>query len=367
MKQSLILFILGAGLAGAPAQDIAPSRHHVGIGFPVWLKARAAFTGVRATDPGAPTGAFVERFYDDGFNRVDSSTNAVAPAPPGKYSFPRTAFFGFQSRADQVRNDPNPADSELVDPQGGTLSLHSFEINGGDYTRGMDNQPFPGLEVFYRYDLKATEKWSLGFELGAAYNYFRWERSGPQNATVDLITDVFSLGGTVFNTGTDHVGLFDDPLGIGPPEIIGSTPAVPRGQATVPATVTGNRALDLHALQFRLGPTLDWKPNARWELGVQAGLALGVGFSQLDFAETIAIAAPNTPAIAQRGSTSDIHHWVGLFSAFRVNRQLNEKWTAHVEVRHMWMETLHHNGPLRSGAISLSDGLGVAAGLSYRF
>lgn len=352
MKTTPLWILAGCGLAAqVQAQDAG--RHHFGVGLPVWLNAHARFSATRATDPGPNDGsAFRNRTYDDGFNLLDSTGNAT---PPG--GAPSTANFGYVNRDLQVVQ-PTPGG---VPPGPGSLSLHSSQINGGDYTSRLENRPLPGLEFFYRYDVKQGENWSLGLEGGAAYNYFKWEQGGAQNATVDLITDVFSLGGVTLPAAS-YNGQFTWSPG---DKIIGSTPG--RTQGTVPATVTGDRSLDLHALQFRLGPTLDWKPTPKWALGVQAGLALGVGFSQLDFAETITLTPPGTPAIAQSGSTSDTHFWAGLFSAFRINRQLTEKWSAHAEVRHMWTETLHHNGPLRSGAINLSDGLGVAAGLSYRF
>jgi hypothetical protein len=51
----------------------------------------------------------------------------------------------------------------------------------------------------------------------------------------------------------------------------------------------------------------------------------------------------------------------------RLTRRLGEHWDAHVEVRHLLTDPLTHNAPARSGTIHLSDGLAVAAGVSYRF
>lgn len=360
MKKT-VLILAGAclGQAGAHGQALeerARSRHHFGFGAPTWIKARASFTATRATNPGpAPTTPVptladgrVDRTYDDGYNLVNSAGNPVLGGEP------RTSFYGFQ---DGVQLLPTPGSGTV------SVSMHSVVLNGGDYTRKLDNQPFPGLEAFYRYDWKAGRNWSVSWELAAAYHFFHWEKNGAPGSTVDLLTDTYALGGVDF---TGEPIPFDGTFApvVGRPNI-GSTPT--RTEGTVAAAVAGRRQLDLHALQFRVAPALNWEPTPNWQVGLQAGLALGIGFSQLRFAEQLTVAAPATPVISQSGRSSDTHLWAGLFSAVRVSRQFNEHWSVHVEVRHLLTDKVRHNGPTRSGQISLSDGLGVGVGMSYRF
>lgn len=359
MKRTSV-FIAGACLlhAGAQGQGIeerAASRHHFGFGLPVWLRARASFSATRATNPGAAPATpvtladgRVDRFYDDGYNRVNSVGNPVLGGEPG------TSFYGFQSG---VQLQPTAGSGTV------SVAMHSMALKGGDYTRKLENQPFPGFETFYRYDWKAGKKWSVSWEMGAAYHYFHWERNGAPNSSVDLITDTFALSGVDFSgIPAPFDGSFTPVGGL---SNIGSTPT--RTQATVAASVTGRRQLDLHALQLRLGPSLNWEPASGWQISVQAGLALGAGISQLRFAEQIAVANPATPVIAQSGRTSDGHLWGGLFSSLRFNRRITEQWSAHLELRHTWMNTLRHSGLTRSAQLNLSDGLGLAAGLNYCF
>ncbi len=328
--------------------DPAVSRHHFGASLPVWLNAKAKFTATRATNPGPAAGGAVDRTYDDGYNRVDSTGNA--PAIPG--GPPSTSFFGYASDA-QVNNAVGA----------GTLDLHSVELNGGGYTRSLDNQPFPGLDLFYRYDWRASGKWRLSWEAGVAYNCFKWQQNGDPNSTVNLITDVFQLGGvTLFPGAAPYSG---PSVALPGSPVIGSTPTRTQGNAA--ASVTGPRRLELHAVQLRLGPALDWVPNDKWSVGVQGGLALGVGFSKLSYAEQITVATPSIAVINQAGQSSRTHGWVGWFSAVRASRKLNEHWDAHVELRHLWQETLQHHGVNRSAEINLSSGLGIGTGVSYRF
>lgn len=349
-------FLLMAAACALPStafaqnlNELRVSRHHFGMSLPVWLNAQAKFAATRATSSGPQAGGAVNRFYDDGYSRVDDTGNApvVAGGPPS------TSFFGYAS------------DAQVINLVGaGTLSLHAVEIAGGDYARNLANQPqFPGLEVFYRYDWKSRDKWRVNWELGAAYNHFHWEQNGAPVSTVNLLTDVFALGGvTLFPGAAPYNGPFTALPGS---PIIGSTPV--RTEGTAPAVVAGVRKLDFHALQFRMGPTLDWVPNDKWSLGLQGGVSLGVGWSQLAFAEQITVTAANIAPINQSGRSSDVHAWAGWFSALRLNRRLNESWDTHFEVRHIWQKPLQHSGPTRSAEVNLSDGLGIGAGVSYRF
>jgi hypothetical protein len=347
---------LHAAAHGQILEERAASRHHFGFGAPTWIRARANFTATRATNPGpAPTTPVptladgrVNRTYEDGYNLVNSAGNPVLGGES------RTSFYGFQ---DGVQLQPTAGSGTV------SVAMHSVTLNGGDYTRKLDNQPFPGLEAFYRYDWKAGKDWLLSWELAAAYHFFHWEMNGAPGSSVNLLTDTFALGGVDFTGEPIPFNGTFAPV-VGRPNI-GSTPT--RTEGTAAASVAGRRQLDLHALQLRVGPSLTWEPGPKWHFGLQAGLALGTGFSQLRFAEQITVAAPATPVLSQSGGSSATHLWAGLFSSVRVIRRLRKDWEAHVEVRHLLTDTLRHNGPTRSGEIRLSDGLGISTGLSYRF
>ena len=94
---------------------------------------------------------------------------------------------------------------------------------------------------------------------------------------------------------------------------IGSTPT--RTELTVPASITGQRRLDLHALQVLVGPSFTWESGPKWRWGIQTGIALGIGASQLRFNEQITVADAATPTINQSGRTDDLHAWAGWFTA----------------------------------------------------
>lgn len=356
MKKTIVS-ILSVCAAGTSANSQEPARsspHHWGVGAPVWLNAKASFTAARASNPGAAPGApatlangRVDRFYDDGFNRVNAAGNPVLIPGGG----PLTTFFGYQSDT-QVANAPGA----------GTLSLHSIQVSGGSYSEKLNNKRLPGVEGFYRYDWKKGEDWSMDWEFAVGYQNFNWRENGAAT-TVDLITDTFGLNGVALPIpGAPFAGPFTPAPGS---PAIDSTPT--RTVANVPATVVGFRRVEMHAIQMRVAPAVNWHPNEKWSLGLQAGLTLGVGFSELDFDEQITVAAPGTPVISQAGSSTESHFWAGVFSALRIRRRFDDHWTAHADIRHIYTRKLRHTGTLRSAEISLSEGFGVAGAISYNF
>lgn len=351
MNKTITILLTACTATVATGQEAArPGPHHWGLGLPTWMNAKARFSATRATDPGAIGTADdgrVNRYYDDGFNRVNAAGNP-ALIPGGG---PLTTFFGYQN------------DSQVNNVAGaGTLSLHSLQVQGGDYNRGYNNRPLPGIEAFYRYDWKSGSNWSVDWELAAGYQNFHWKESGS-STTVNLITDTFNLNGVTLAPGAAPFAAVDPPVPGSP--AIDSTPA--RTVSNVAASVAGYREVEMHAIQARLAPTLSWRPSQRWSLGLQGGLALGVGFSRLSFDEDITVAAAGVPVISQQGRSSAEHFWGGLFSAFRVGCRLNEKWTANADIRHLWARKLNHTGAQRSAEISLSEGFGVSGAISYSF
>tara|TARA_Y100001934_G_scaffold282474_1_gene396367 strand:+ start:2279 stop:3319 length:1041 start_codon:yes stop_codon:yes gene_type:complete len=330
----------------------AGARHKIGIGLPVWLNATAEFKAHRATNPGAapatPAVAAdgrVDRFYDNGFNRVNSAGNPILI--PGQE--PLTSFFGYHRDA-QVMNAPGA----------GTLSLHSVELNGGDYTSSQKNQPRPGVEGFYRHHWKQREKWSVYLDLAAGYQFFNWRVEGVTDADANLLTDTFNLGGVTLAPGAaPYEGPFTTVPGA---PLIGSNPT--RAIADVPATVSGYRQIDFHAIRLRLAPSLMWQPNDRWALGLQSGLSLGFGYSKLEYSEDIAVAGQAT---GQNDGSSDEHFWLGLCNSIQVSRRIGERWRVFGEARHLLTSKLEHTGRTRSAETNLSDGIGMAAGLIYSF
>jgi len=359
----VVLLFLVSGFSVSQAQQAdRGSRHHFGIQAPIWFKGRASFSARPATNPGPDDNdPFTDRFYDDGYNRLDSTGNAVSPPIPANYSFNRTAFFGY---ADDIQVSNNPGAVPGGDPLGGSLALHSLAIKGGEYTDGFSHRPNSGIELFYRYDVVDRERWSMSLEAGFSYQHLDWRQIGQMSSTVGLLTDTYALGGVVLPAGiAPYGGPFLNTLpGI---PVIGSTPV--RTETTVPAQVGGRRQLDMDSLMLRLGPAIDRKLGDRWMVGALAGVTVGWSKTRLKYEDSIVVADPTVPRLNQSGSSSDSRVWLGLYTAVRLNYELSERWAIHGELRRIWQSSFMHDGGARSATVDMGKGSSVVLGLSRHF
>lgn len=363
------VLICVAALAEEPVLEKAKEdRHKIGIQVPLWVRVHAHFTSFEMTDIGRETSqGNLERFYVDGYNRVDITGNEVSPLPPARYSFPRTSNFKFDHFS-QVMNDPDPSDSEALDPNGGTLSLHGVSVSGGAFTEDRSPDLLPGVELFYRYKMVQREKWSLDWELGAAPQKLEWQLTSPVNGDVNVITDVYPLGGVVLRpSNAGQEGVFEDDTGRRP--VIGSVPQ--RTVTKLPGVIVGKHELEMNALFLRLGPALSVNAGRRWQFDLLGGLSLALAQTEYRYVnravnELLVNGVP-LPVETQTGKVSDTSFEVGFYSALRANYRLTKKWDAQVEVRHIWQDPILLSAPQGSAAIDLSDGLAIVVGIGRRF
>lgn len=364
-----IALVCGASLAEQPLRESPRAeRHKVGVQVPFWIRANARFTGFDLTDVGPDNGqGDIERFYVDGYNKLDITGNAVTPPPPARYAFPRTSNFKFMNFS-QVRNDPDPTDSEELDPNGGTLSLHGVTVTGGNFAKDRNPDLTPGVELFYRYEMVQKPKWSLGFEAGVAGQRLDWHFSHPSQGMVNVITDVYPLGGVVLRPiHAGQEGAFDDETGRRP--VIGSVPQ--RSSSETVGVISGKHELNLDAVFVRLGPSLTWQATRRWEFDALAGVSVGLARTEYRYSNRavggLSVDGVPLPIEPQSGKVSDSSVPVGFYSAVRANFRLTNKWDAQAEVRHLWQGPISLSSPRGSAEIDLANGLAVVIGVGRRF
>jgi hypothetical protein len=365
MQKICILALLGSyAAAAAEAPDPSPeeSRHKIGLQIPIWLRARGKFTGFQLSGQGN-----VNRSYIDGYNSIDITGNAVSPEPPARYAFPRTSNFKFTSIA-QVTNDSDPTDSEDLDPNGGTLALHGIAVTGGSFSKSRNADIIPGIELFYRYEIVERKTWSFGLEGGASYQRFEWDMSNPSMGNLQLITDIYPLGGVVLRPSqAGEEGFFEDVTGRKP--VIGSVPQ--RSTTESVGVIVGQHELTLDALLLRLGPSLSWRPCEKWTFDLLAGLSAALTHTEYEYSNRAVTGAMvnGAPLVVdpQTGEVSDSTVKLGLYSAVRANYSFTKDWDAHVEVRHLWQDPIRLSGLLGSAEVDLSQGLAIAVGVRYRF
>lgn len=344
--------------------------HSFGVQVPLWFNASLSMRGVSDSRSGTITGdpavdGRQDRYYADGFNRLNAAGNPTIAGTAPSELFPRTTYFGFQDNRQVVPPSFSPAGNIP-----GSLSLHDVTLVGGQYTSALRNgDNNPGAELFYRYRWKNPEKWTLDLEAGLSWQTFDWSQQGDVDAVAAVDEDRYS-------TGTVDPRVFAGSGAslpyAGPYQPQGGTPwigSVPSRQATanLPATVNSRREMEMDTVIGRIGPAVHWRFHPRWRLGALAGLAVGHSEMSYDFRDQITVNSPTVPVLVQQGRGGYSDTWFGLYSALRLTYRLSERWDAMVEGRHLWTEEQLHEGHGRSFRLDLSQGFGVSVGAAYRF
>lgn len=285
--------------AACAAAESPSFRWHLEAGPSLWLKSRVTYGATGATDPSAAPRS--DRFYDDGFNRVDASGN-LGDGSAGPLAS-RTGYFGYTS------------DSQ-VDLKAGTLALHRSQLADGPYFSADAKSKQPAwhatVRVSLRREPKADRDW--GLEAGVDVAALKQNSTGPLSANIRILTDTYLLGGVVPQRAP-YAGRFSPLPG---DQRIGDAPT--RSIATTVGTLTGQRSLSVRTTALHLGPWYEFgqaraaqgaPERERWALRVRGGVALLS--SRVTFASSDQVAGtPATVNAAGERTRSDLGAFAGL-------------------------------------------------------
>jgi hypothetical protein len=231
-----------------------------------------------------------DRFYDDGFNRVDASGN-LGDGPAGPLAS-RTGYFGFAS-------------DTQVDLRAGTLALHRTQLAEGPYysARAATKQPawHATLRVSLRRAPASAHDW--GLEAGVDFASLKHSSSAPTAANLRVLTDTYPLGGVVPQRAP-YAGRFSPLPG---DQRIGDMPS--RSIALSAGTLTGRRQLAADVTALHLGPWYEFgqaraesgtPERERWALRVHGGLVWFSTRAEFASAEQFPGAAVSSAAGARR-------------------------------------------------------------------
>lgn len=298
--------LLAAALANVASA--ARPRWHFEAGPSTWLGVELNYGASAAADPS--TAARTDRFYDDGFNRVDASGN-LGDGTGGALAS-RTGFFGFNT-------------DNQVNLQAGTLALHRLQAAEGVYFRKLDPSHRPGIDVNLRLSLAApamTRDW--GVELGGDFVRFQRTSNAPVSADIRLLTDTYALGGVVPQRAP-YTGRFSPLPG---DQRIGDTPT--RTITTAPGSVSGTRSFSARTTLVRLGGWFEVLPGGsgaseleRWSVLAHAGPALLRTRASFNLDEQVqAGGVTATTRVTASGARSKTD-W-GAFAGLKARRSLGE-------------------------------------------
>jgi hypothetical protein len=290
---------------------------------------------VAGANPGTGAGGGQDRFFDDGYVRVDATGNAEG----------YTSYWGYES-------------ASQYDSGSQQLLMHSTTSYTGQGGGSGDNDFSIGAELAYGGVIKHWGRSRLGWELGFGWLPFEVSDSSSFDALVNRDTYSFDTGGIIM-PGAPYNG---GPSGLGP-TIRDAATLVDSDQTT--EQVQALQSLDVDLFLFRLGPTYFYDVSPYIGIMVSAGPAAALVSQTYNYNDTIVF--DNGTTASNRGSFSD--------SEFVYGGYLSVMGTVHVEAGGDLYLGLHYM-PLsdssisqsgREGSLDFSGQFLISAGINWTF
>jgi len=310
-----------------------PHASWFSLGPQFGLKLNAKFNqlgNLGSSSPGPATGGGLDRTYNDGFVKVDSSGNAGG----------QTWNWGYQSGS-QVQGDAVVMSAAA--PVNGSLHANDDPQVGFDLAFGHDFGSAPG------------GRWGLS----AAFDFTTVSIHDHQSfaGQSTLISDAFSLGGQPA-PDAPYTGSFD-----GPGQLLGDSPA--RSITTSPVLIMGQHNLDAQIYVLRAGPYYEFNFGQRWSGRLGAGLALGVADMKYSFNETIFFGGGST--VNNAGSSEGAEFQAGAYLEGKVLYALTDQLSLFVGAQYEYLGNFSHNAGNEQAQLDMNCGVYVLFGMQWGF
>jgi hypothetical protein len=290
------------------------SKNRFGLSYRMSFNVTANFKnvgsipkGLGGRDPGPATGGGVDRFYDDGYNRVDISGNRDG----------LTWFWGYRNQ------------SQIV---GDTVVMHSRTAQAID-SKTTDDDPQHGFELTYNRELGVIERnnWRWGVEGGFGWTDIDIRDDRTLTGGMREIADAYDLSGVnpIFNIIPPGAQMPTPVNGLRPGQFEGPGPLIddsPDRTISVfrnGATVMGSRRFDANMFTYRLGPYIDIPIDDQWTFSLSAGPAFAVVDGEFAFRQNL---RAGTTSEFQSGSGSNTDVVFGGYLSAVIRYAITEQW-----------------------------------------
>lgn len=277
----------------------------------------------RATDPGAAV-AGTDHFYDDGYNRIDSSGNFGN----------ETTYWGYQNASQD---------------NGGSITMNSAQtaINQGSSSEAQDAAQ-PALEVYWQHDITTNKPWNAGFRAALRWQHIEIENRAVYGTTIETISDTYSY--TDIAPGAPFAGSF-----AGPNFLLSDSPARSITSAAGPA-MAASRSLDADLFGFDLGPTLSLNLTEKLRAVLSAGGTIAWMRSDFSYRDG---------ALAS-GSDTKEEFLAGAYAGADLQYQMGEHWGIFTGAAYTRMQNFDQQANGRSVELQFGDSYTLRTGLFFR-
>jgi hypothetical protein len=320
--------------ASLQAQEAAADNSNwfsFGPQFGLNLNARFKYVGnVNPVSPGPATGGGVDRTYNDGYVKVDSSGNAGG----------QTWNLGYQN-ASQA--------------QGSTMKfIVSSTVNG---TEDQTDDPHAGFDLAFGRRLGPVLGGQWGLQAAFDFTTISIRDSQPLAGTGTLISDAYSLS-VVTPPQAPYAGSFN-----GPGALLNDAPN--RTTAAETVLITGQRTLDAQVYALRAGPYYEHAFGKRWSGRLGGGLALAVADTQYSFNETIAFG--NGLVVNHAGSSEGAEFQAGGYVEGKVLFAVTPRTSLFAGAQYEYLGTFSRNAGSEQAQLDLGSAVYVLFGVQLSF
>ncbi len=326
----------------SPVQNLNSLGLSYRIGFNTHATIKKMPPFLSGADLGTSTDRKTTRLYDDGFVGVDSSGNAGG----------LTWFWGY-------------ADPEQISSDRNWLHEHSYSGSVESANEIVKNSdPEQGFELFYNRQI-GTFLGNSGATWGVAgalsLSDFRAQENHTVSATLNTITDSYSLGGIepplapfIPCCETPGIPLIDDKPNR-------TTISVPNG-----ASVIGHRNFEADIYILRLGPYVDFPMGKYVSATLSAGLVLGRIESQLGLDQTMVI-PHSSVTLNQVHRSADNGISTGWYLEANLHFPLYKSIQGQIGFQYQSLGAYIHEGGFDRVELDLGNTSFLTIGMSYSF
>jgi hypothetical protein len=311
-------------------------NYRPGFNISAKFKNLGGFTSVN--NPGPATGSQEERFYDDGYNRVDISSNA----------FDVTSFWGYEH-------------SNQYDPSnGGSITMHSSSAPGTGTSKNQEDDPQHGIEFTYNRELGKFGAVKWGIEGAVNFTGVDLRDNGRFFTDAMTISDTFALNGVIPPLAPYH-GTFEGEGG----SVISSVPSRNVGSFANGAIVSGKRDFDADIYGLRLGPYLEVPICSRFAVSLSGGLSLASVNSRFKYQESLSV--DGNAAGSHRGSGSHSDVLLGGYIGGNLLFAINEAIDFSIGAQYQCLGTYTHKENGKAAELDLGNSVFLTAGVGFSF
>lgn len=281
-------------------------RHRIGINYRPMFNVSAQFqnVGFPPTSVPPPGGGAVDRFYDDGYVRPE--TTGLATGSPDGY----TSYWSYQNSGQVVGNN--------------LLMSSASSAGTGGATDPFSDGPQQGFEMSYSWVGGPAGPFVWGVEGGFGFSGLNIRDGRSFTTDVNVTTDAYDIsnlapgGGPPPPPGTPSTGRG------GTSALILVDPASRSVANYAGSTINGYRDIDANVFDLRVGPYAEYSFTDRFSAGIGAGLAVAFVNSTFSYEESLAL--PGGDLLSRSGNGTESDTLIGPYVSANLAYTVGDAW-----------------------------------------